>query len=146
MFQRLLRCSVALMIALTLSFNSHAAGLKNKAKVDMVSQHFMDQVLKGNVKDAYAVMSAYVGIDLEAFNERGTQIATNMAKLSENIGAPLSYALVKQQEVEGHFYKLTYLLKYRSAALLWELNYYQPDDGWYLVDISFNTNINRLFE
>jgi hypothetical protein len=28
---------------------------------------------------------------------------------------------------------------------VWELNYYQANKGWHLVDVSFNTNINALF-
>ena len=141
------RLTLALVLSTFLfSLNTHASGLSDKAKIEKVSEHFMEQVLAGEVSDAYALMSAYVGIDLAAFNERGKQVSTSMEKLKASAGKPLSYALVKKQEVEGHFYKLTYLLKYPSAALLWELNYYQPEAGWYLVDISFNTNINKLFE
>ncbi len=135
-----------LLMAPVFSGSTTAKGLSDKEKVDKVSEHFMEQIVAGSVSDAYALMSAYVGIDLEAFNERGKQVSASMSKLAASAGKPLSFALVKQQEVPGHFYKLTYLLKYPSAALLWELNYYQPENGWYLVDISFNTNINKLFE
>jgi len=70
----------------------------------------------------------------------------DMKQLESNQGKPLSFAMLKQESVGEHFYKISYLLKYPAAALVWELNYYQPAEGWNLVDISFNTDINALFE
>ena len=106
----------------------------------------MSQIAAGEVKDAYAIMATYLGVDATAFEARAQQVTQNMTQLNSSIGKPLSYALIKTQEVDGHFYKLTYLLKYPSAALVWELNYYQPDQGWVLVDIAYHTKIDSLFD
>ncbi len=141
-----IRLTLYAIILTLLGTMAQAKGLKDTARIDQVSDHFMSQIVAGKTGDAYALMSAYVGVNLEAFNERGEQVKTSMKKLSESVGQPLSYALVKRQNVEEHFYKLTYLLKYQTAALIWELNYYQPDTGWYLVDVNFNVDINKLFD
>ena len=69
-----------------------------------------------------------------------------LKQLKTNLGKPLSYALLEKESVGNHFYQVTYLLKYESAALVWKLNYYQPQQGWKLVDISYNTDINALFK
>lgn len=125
--------------AISKSFNS-------LEKVDQASELFMSQIFKGEVENAYALMSAYAGVDMNAFLERGEKAAQSLEKLESATGKAFTYAKIKTQAVEGHFYKITYLLKYASAALVWELNYYQPQDGWLLVDVSFNAEIDKLFE
>ena len=133
---------------LLLSFSSMAPAksLPSVDKIIQTSDFFMEQLTKGEVESAYSLISAYLGLNLEAFLERGNKTAQDLKQLEKKIGKPLSYAQLKQQNVGEHFVKVTYLLKYETAALIWELNYYQPENGWKLVDITFNGNINTLFE
>jgi len=106
----------------------------------------MGQILNGEVEAAYSLLSAYAGIDLEQFIERGKKVANDLQQLEKSAGKPLSFDLLETQSVGEHFYKITYLLKYDTVALIWNINYYQPDQGWKLVDVSFNGDINSLFK
>ncbi|KZY86534.1 hypothetical protein A3741_26450, partial [Oleiphilus sp. HI0069] len=135
----LLICCISLI---TFSSLSLAKPLASKDKINKVSDYFMSQVVQAEYDSAYSLMSAYIGVSPEQFEERGKKISHDMKMLEARQGKPLSFALLKQESVGEHFYKISYLLKYPSAALVWELNYYQPQEGWNLVDISFNTNIN----
>ena len=138
--------SLLLVSLFTFTLLSQAKTLENQDKIDKVSDFFMSQVLSGDVSAAFSLISAYLGTDASSFEERGKKAELSLGQLSKNLGKPLSYALLDKQSVCEHFYKTTYLLKYESAALVWELNYYQPQQGWKLVDISFNTNIDSLFK
>lgn len=141
------KISISLFILFfAFSSQSHAKPLANKEKADKVSNYFMGQVLSGEVEAAYSLLSAYAGIDLEQFMERGKKVANDMTQLEKSSGKPLSFDLLETQAVGEHFYKITYLLKYETVALIWSLNYYQPDQGWKLVDVSFNGDINSLFK
>lgn len=137
---------LTLILLLTTPALSFAKTLEDTAKVDKVSDFFMSQILAGEVPSAFALISAYLGVDLAPFEERGKKAELNLNQLNSSLGKPLSYALLEKQAVGEHFYKLIYLLKYESAALVWEINYYQPSEGWKLVDVNFNTNINALFK
>ena len=106
----------------------------------------MSQLVLGEFESAYSLMSAYIGVDAKQFEERGKKAALDITQVNKSQGKPISFARLKSQSVDEHFYKITYLLKYPAAALIWELNYYQPEQGWNLVDVSYNTNINGLFE
>lgn len=134
------------IIILSLIFSSASAKtLQSKDKINKVSDYFMNQVVNGEYESSYSLMSAYAGVNAAQFEERGKRITQDLKQLEQSQGKPLAFALLKQQSVDEHFYKITYLLKYPSAAIVWELNYYQPTTGWKLVDISYNTNINALF-
>ena len=123
-----------------------AKPLVDKNKVNKVNDYFMSQLVAGEFDSAYSLMTAYIGVNMAQFEERGKKAAIAMKQMEKSQGKPLSFALLKTQSVGDHFYKATYLLKYPAAALVWELNYYQPKKGWKLVDINFNTNIDALFK
>ena len=143
----MLKISLSLLILFFAFFSHvHAKPIENKDKADKVSNYFMGQILNGEVEEAYSLLSAYAGIDLEQFIERGKKVANDMKQLEKSSGKPLSFDLLETQSVGEHFYKITYLLKYETVALIWNINYYQPDNGWKLVDISFNGDINALFK
>jgi hypothetical protein len=133
------------VLMLLFSVVSFAKSLPDSKRIDSTSETFMKQIIMGESDAAFSLISAYVGVNLEQFTQRGEKITADMNRISKSAGQPLSYSLLKRQSVDSHFYKLTYLVKYRSAALVWELNYYQANKGWHLVDVSFNTNINALF-
>lgn len=125
---------------------SYAKTLEDTSKIDKVSDFFMSQITSGEVNAAYSLIGAYLGVDAASFEERGKKAELSLSQLNKNLGKPLSFALLDKQAVGNHFYKTIYLLKYESAALVWALNYYQPQEGWKLVDINFNTDINALFK
>ena len=137
--------NLCIAFLISISSQSFAKSLASTDKVDSASETFMKQILMSETSAAYNLISAYVGVNLEQFMQRGEKAAQDMATVKNGAGEPLSYALLKKQNIDEHFYKLTYLLKYRSAAIIWELNYYQADKGWHLVDVSFNGDINSLF-
>ena len=141
------KISASLFILFFVFFSqAHAKPIASKDKADKVSNYFMGQILNGEVEAAYSLLSAYAGIDLEQFIERGKKVANDLQQLEKSAGKPLSFDLLETQSVGEHFYKITYLLKYDTVALIWSINYYQPDQGWNLVDVSFNGDINSLFK
>ena len=143
-----IRYSLTIIVTLLclISLPAHSKVLANKQKVDQASEFFMTQIKSGEVESAFSIMSAYLGVSMEQFLERGQKAGLDMKQFQSRVGAPLSFAHLSSKSVGEHFYKVTYLLKYETAALIWELNYYQPEKGWKLVDISFNADINKLFE
>jgi hypothetical protein len=138
--------NILLFVSLIPVTQLHAKTLEDTGKIDKVSDYFMSQIATGDVNGAFSLIAAYLGVDPAGFEERGKKADTSLAQLNKKLGKPLSYALLEKQAVGDHFYKTIYLLKYESAALVWELNYYQPQQGWKLVDISYNADINALFK
>jgi|GEM_PF-1122391 len=137
---------VCLLICLSIGWAAQAKTLADRQKVDQLSEQFMAQLAQGETENAYTLLSAYLGVDFEQFNQRARKVAQDMKMVQQSTGKALSYDLLKTQSVKDHFYKVSYLLKFPSAALIWELNYYQPESGWVLVDVSYNADINALFE
>jgi hypothetical protein len=139
--------SISLFIIFFAFFSQvQAKPIESKDKADKVSHYFMGQIFNGEVEAAYSLISAYVGVDFGQFIERGKKVASDIQQLEKSAGKPLSFDLLETQSVGEHFYKITYLMKYDTIALVWNINYYQPDKGWKLVDITFNGDINALFK
>jgi hypothetical protein len=142
---RILQPTLLLLLIICFS-QAHAKPLASKEKADKVSDFFMTQILNGEIEAAYSLLSAYIGVDMEQFTERGKKTASDMKQLEQRAGKPLSFALLEKNSVGEHFYKVSYLLKYQTIALIWNINFYQPEQGWNLVDVSYNGDINSLFK
>lgn len=134
-----------LTLALLSAATCHAKSLADADKVKHLADTFMQQLLKGEAEPGYSTLSAYIGVDFEQFTARGKKLVGDLQQIETRVGKPVSYDLLATQSVKNHLLKLTYLLKYPNAAVVWELNFYQPQNGWQLVDVSYHTNINALF-
>ena len=131
---------------LFLSTSAWSKSIGSTDKVEQVSDHFMTQVTQGDSESALSLIGAYLGVDTASFEQRASKIVNDMKRVETSAGKALSFAKIDTRRVGEHFYQVRYLLKFQQAALVWELNYYQPDTGWQLVDVSFNTDIDSLFE
>lgn len=140
--------SLALICTLSLFFSTTtwAKSLPGTEKILQESDLFMSNLASGDTETAINLISIYLGIDTEQFNLRAQKIVSDMKRINTSAGKPLSFAKLDEQSIGDHFFKVRYLLKYQQAAIVWEINFYQPENGWYLVDISFNTDINALFK
>lgn len=132
------------LLAAVWSFNSLATP-KGADQLDSVGEKFMASIMSAKTKQAYTDLSPIVGVNLEQFNQAGEQAAGYMEKVRERIGEPLSFDLISTQKIKQHFIKQTYLLKFKTAALVWELTYYRPEAEWKLVGINYSTDIDALF-
>lgn len=138
--------SLTCLMSFAFSTGSFAKSLPNTGKVLQESELFMSQLASGDAETAINLISVYLGIDANAFNQRAQKIVNDMRRINESAGKPLSFAKLDEQSIGDHFFKVRYLLKYQQAAIVWEINFYQPEKGWQLVDISFNTDIDALFK
>lgn len=140
--------SLALIFTISLfaSATSLAKSLPNTQKIVQESDLFMSNLASDDAETAINLISVYLGIDADQFNQRAQKIVSDMKRINASAGKPLAFAKLDEQSIGDHFFKVRYLLKYQQAAIVWEINFYQPESGWRLVDISFNTDIDALFK
>ena len=117
----------------------------SKEDLKKAGDQFMSALLKGKTEQAYKNIISTTGEEKERFTQQGTSVSAYMTKVREQIGEPVSFDLIATQSIKDHFFKQKYLLKFDNAAIVWEINYYQPKQGWKLVDITYNTDIEALF-
>lgn len=140
--------SLALIFTLSLfaSATSLAKSLPSTQKITQETDLFMSNLASGDAETAINLISVYLGIDADQFNQRAQKIISDMKRINASAGKPLAFAKLDEQSIGDHFFQVRYLLKYQQAAIVWEINFYQPESGWRLVDISFNTDIDALFK
>jgi hypothetical protein len=122
--------------------------IKSAAAVNKISDAFMQQIKEGKVDEAYKALSSYISIDKDKFLAVGTKASVYIGQVQKKIGLPLEVSLVKNKAVRNDFIRKMYLLKYPTAALVWELTYYQPESkkGWILIGVNYSSNIDPLFQ
>ena len=137
-------------VALSYSHSTLATSIPESSKdpkqhLVKAGDNFMSLLLKGNTALAYKDLLSTVGGDSERLQQQAADVASFMTKVREQLGEPISYDLITTDSIKEHFFKQKYLLKFDNAAIVWEINYYQPRNHWKLVDVAYNTDIDALF-
>ncbi len=132
--------------SIALANNTAESTTDTKGTLSKAGDHFMSLLLKGNTELAYKDLISTVGGDVERLNQQASDVSSFMVKVREQLGEPISYDLITTDSIKEHFFKQKYLLKFENAAIVWEVNYYQPKNDWKLVDVTYNTDIDALFD
>lgn len=119
---------------------------ETRNKLNNAGDQFMSLLKTGKTEQAYKDLLIAVGGDSERLQQQATEVASFMLKVREQLGNPIAYDLIDTDHIKTHFFKQIYLLKFDNAAIVWEINYYQPSNGWKLVDVAYNTDIDALFD
>ncbi len=141
-----MRLLFTVLFTFIISLNNVALAQETKEGLTKVGDQFMTLLLKGDTEKAYKDLLAASGGGSERLKKQGTGVADFMQKVRMQLGEPIAFDLISTQSIKEHFFKQKYLLKFDNAAIVWEINYYQPTKGWKLVDIAYNTDIDALFE
>ncbi|MFE8070842.1 hypothetical protein QQM79_07265 [Marinobacteraceae bacterium S3BR75-40.1] len=137
---------LALLALLCFAITAHAEPLKDKEAVGKATDQFLTAATDGDIAKAYAGIRNAVGVDVEAFDNSGDKAAGYFKKVFEQVGKPLAWDRVRTEHIKDHLLRITYLQKFQQAALFWEFTFYQPTEGWSLVNISYGTDLSHLYE
>lgn len=134
------------LLLLSISLASRAETLADPAAAAKATQSFMDQAHAGKVGDAYGLLTPYLGVESEPYKKTASEADGFFQKVFNQVGKPLSSAIVRQETIDGHFYRITWLQKYATAAFVWQFSFYQPDSGWRLVGVTYSTDVDFLYK
>lgn len=133
-----------IVLALT-ALNAHADALPDPDSIEPRTRTFMQQVATGKVTEAYGSLAPYLGVPQEPFDASAKEANTYFQKVFDRAGKTVDVAQVKREAIDDHFYRETWLQKFAEAAMAWQFTFYQANDGWRLVGISYTTDIESLY-
>ena len=139
--------SIALAAALTVPVHgAEQEGLTTKDAISEKTTSFMERLDEGRVLAAYKEMKSVLGVDTEPFMKDAEKARKFFGQVRERVGEPLGATLVKQESIDDHFHRQSYLQTFESAALHWQFTFYQPADEWVLVGVSYSTKLDPLYQ
>jgi TnpA family transposase len=132
----------------TLSAQAAAAdGLESRDDLLQQTSMFMDTVAKGDIQAAYRHLRPHLGVDNQPYDQSAKDAAGYFSQVKEQAGKTLNTSQVRTEVIANDFTRISWLQKFRSAAIAWEFTFYRPDaDGWKLVGVSYSTDIEYLYE
>ncbi|MDX5298581.1 MAG: hypothetical protein LPK85_06485 [Gammaproteobacteria bacterium] len=136
------------MLCLSLVWIGQAQAVewKDLGAVNSAVERFVEAMNRGEVAPAHRELRAHLGVSLEAFDAAVRDTVADMANLREQLGKPIGMVLVDKQAIGEDFYRLIYLQKYSSAAIVWELTFYRPLSTWLVVGVNYSADIDKLFQ
>ncbi|WP_203143093.1 hypothetical protein [Marinobacter mangrovi] len=143
MLLKIARVASLLLFALTLP--AAADTLASPDAIKTQTQAFMTQVKQGEVAEAYAGLAPYLGVPRKPFDASAKEADTYFQKVFDRAGRTVGTSRVKREAIADDFYRETWLQKFTEAAMAWQFTFYQADQGWKLVGISYTTDIESLY-
>lgn len=119
--------------------------LNDYDKVSKQSAQFIGLIESGKAADAYDLLSRYVTASNAEFESIKSKALSNIEMINVELGKPLGSALLKREVVSTHFERYSYLVKYKKAAIVWQITWYQPQDGWQVIAVNFSANIDPFY-
>lgn len=133
------------LLLVVLVFPVVADTLASPDAITNQTQAFMTQVKKGEVAEAYAGLAPYLGVPRKPFDASAKEADTYFQKVFDRAGKTVGTSRVKRDAIADDFYRETWLQKFAEAAMAWQFTFYQADQGWKLVGISYTTDIESLY-
>lgn len=138
-----------LTLCLLIGSQAHAQetsqSLSSRAAITEQTEVFMMNLADSNTVGAYQSIRPFLGVPVKAFDGAASDAATYFQQVTERAGNPVSYSRVGAESIADDFHRVVWLQKFAAAAIAWTFTFYQPDDGWKLVGVSYSTDIDALY-
>ena len=72
------------------------------------------------------------------------KMKSNIKKGLPDMGNPLGYEMIKEENYGKSIKRYVYLLKFDQGLVLWEFFFYKSKDDWKLKMLNYTTNISAV--
>ncbi len=124
---------IVLLILLLTPFNS----LANQEMIEyqIKSELFMKRLILGNINQAYDLL--LIGSPLITNKKNLTILKNTNTSIIKTYGKPLNFDFIGQKIIDKNKVSVQYILKSEKYPLIWEFNYYKPQNEWLITKIIF---------
>lgn len=111
------------------------------------SQEIMDDFKKDEISLAFLKLRAIWILPSDELDYLEKKTIEQINMIGYRFGAPIGTMLVKEQQIDGLLYRLTYVVKYEHHALRFLFTYYNgKDDKWFLNSFKFDDTLTALID
>lgn len=122
-----------------------AAKLENRNELLALSTEFIAQVSSERTEKAYRAIQRYAIASDAEFGNIMEQALSQSKLIETELGKSTGHSLIRKESVGNDFERHTWLVKYAKAALVWQIIFYQADEGWQVMAVNFNSDVEPLY-
>lgn len=103
---------------------------------------FHDDKLDG----AFAYLERHWRSSMDELNVLRQEIERMRTDVGEKHDAPIDYRFVRTDDVADALIRFSYLERFKHHGLRWTFTFYKGESGWTLNDLSFDDDLDALFD
>jgi hypothetical protein len=142
----MIRQLLLLIYLICISFGALADTLKSESEAKQFSENVMNQVAKGDLTGAFALMKPYVVIPDSEFQGLALQTKSQRDQFGARYGKSIGQEFIGEKKAGGSILRLMYVEKTAKHALPWVFIFYKTPSGWVLNSFSWNDQIQNVFQ
>ena len=103
-------------------------------------------ITRGHVNESLDQLAVYWVLSADEYDVLRRQIMKQLDMVSGRFGRPVDARFVRQRQVADTAAELVFVERFEKHLLRWTFTFYNPGQAWQLNAISFDDDIDRLFE
>jgi hypothetical protein len=135
-----------LFIVLFLAQSVSAASFKDVSETKSFSNTLMQYFLREEFVEGLNMAKRYWPLPTDEIDNLATRINTQWITMQKRYGETVSMEFIKEERIGKSFVRHFYLHKFKNHAIYWRFTYYKPHDEWKLNGITFEDDLDPLFE
>ena len=141
-------CLVVLMMIACCAWAGklHAQALPTKQDCKAKCEEFMKLAGVGKVDEALERMEPYWVFPTCEWTQLQLQTTEQMALVEPRFGKTLGYKLVREEMVKDTILRFTYIQKQERHLIRWKFVFYKPNEKWLLNTLSWDDELEVLFD
>lgn len=134
-----------LMMLATGLISAQEKSFKSTAEIDQFMVRFFDMVENGKYELAYNSIKPYTSIGDATMDGLARQTRTQFARVKSNYGSSSGIERVRIEKTEGVMMRYTYIHKFDVLPLRWLVIFYNPGNGWRIINFKYDEEYKELF-
>ncbi|MDX1285306.1 MAG: hypothetical protein R3182_09845 [Draconibacterium sp.] len=137
------------IIFFTLLFLSNtvfAKELKSENDIRKFSDMFMAYITKEQVSKAFDTAKPNWPIPKVEIDGLANTVQQQWPIISNRFGKSIEYEFVRKERIGKSFLRYYYLHKFSNHAIYWKIDFYKPNNAWIINTITFQDNLDILYE
>ncbi len=138
--------ALAFILLLFIACGANAETLQSASQTKAVADEIMKHFVKEEFAAGIEIAKKYWPTSPDELDALAKQIGEQWAVVRQNYGTPMDYEFIRVDRLGSSFVRLYFLHKFEVSAIHWKFTFYKPQDGWLITDLSFQGDLEGLFE
>ncbi|MEO1653067.1 MAG: hypothetical protein AAFU64_05950, partial [Bacteroidota bacterium] len=134
-----------LMIYFSLNLSAQVF-LKTEAEIKAHADEVMRYMGNNQFDNAFEELDASWPFKSEELGELKNTTKSQFAEASVRFGKIIGSDFIKEQKVGDYLLRRVYVLRFERHMLPFYIRYYRSQEGWLLSGVTWNDQIDKLFE
>ncbi|MCG8565684.1 MAG: hypothetical protein MI747_11455 [Desulfobacterales bacterium] len=121
-------------------------GFERVSDIRAFCDEFMDQIVRADFQAAFDSTKSFWPVPEVEVDGIVNQVKQQWPLMENRFGSSLGAEWIRGKRIGASFLRYYFLHKFEKHAIQWQMDFYKPQDYWIINGITFEVDLNPLYE